>query len=386
MQKKLIALAMASAFAAPAFAATSNVDIYGVMNVSVDRVDTGVTNKNNTTNVNSNASRIGFKGTEDLGGGLAAVWQIETGFNADGQTQVDGKAGTGSYGFASRNTFVGLKGGFGTVLLGQMDTPMKGLGRAVDNFGDGMADSRNILGSSVDGTNQYDLRTKNTIAYVTPDFSGLSAVLAYVTDWNNNKNTPISSTCTSTLDCNKTDAWSAAVNYNNGPLLLGAGYEKHNMTTGATAGNIDASNHIWRVVAGYSFAGAKIGALYEKASGDTVTFAAGTTAANNNAADRKAWGLFGNYAIGAVTLKANYLKAGDTNSGANTGAKQYTLGADYAMSKRTTAYAYYAKVKNDSAAGYGMGGAAGDSNSFVPGTTNLGVDPSVFGIGMKHSF
>jgi predicted porin len=138
------------------------------------------------------------------------------------------------------------------------------------------------------------------------------------------------------------------------------------------------SAHIWRVVGGFSFAGAKIGAQYEKASGDTATTV--------NGADRKAWGVFGNYAIGAVTLKANYLKADETNNVANSGAKQYTLGADYAMSKRTTAYAYYAKVKNDSAASYGLGFGGGDSNKFAPTGAMAGADPSVFGIGMKHAF
>lgn len=367
MQKKLIALALASAFAAPAFAATSNVDIYGVMNLSVERIDSGRVGADKSTSLNNNSSRIGFKGTEDLGGGLAAVWQVESSLVAD----------QGSGTLAARNTFVGLKGGFGSVLLGKIDTPMKGLGRAVDNFGDGIADSRNILGSRYStGGNLWDARTNNTIAYVTPDFSGLSAVLAYVTD----TGTAFTATstsgpfapCTVGLDCNKSDAWSGAVNYNNGPLLLGAGYEKHNALVGA---NATVTSHIWRVVAGYSFAGAKLGAQYEKASGDLA-------AANDNLADRKAWGLFANYGIGAVTLKANYLKADETNNVANSGAKQYTLGADYALSKRTTAYAFYAKVKNDSAAAYGLG-AAGTTNTAL-GTA--GVDPSVFGVGMKHSF
>ncbi|MGE5320046.1 MAG: porin [Hyphomicrobiaceae bacterium] len=363
MQKKLIALALASAFAAPAFAATSNVDVYGILNMSVDYIDSNVNGADKSVNVTSNASRLGFKGTEDLGGGLAAIWQVESGFNGDGQS------GSGS--LASRNTFVGLKGGFGTLLVGQHDTPMKGLGRMVDNFGDGLADSRNILGSDYkSGANMWDLRTKNTIAYVTPDFSGLSATLAYVTDWNGAASNTLP--CVAGLDCNKFQAWSGDVSYINGPLLLGAGYEKHDglVATG------DISSHIWRLVGGFSFAGAKLGAQYEEAKGDLAVN-------GDSAADRKAWGVFGNYAIGAVTLKANYLKADETNNVANSGAKQYTLGADYALSKRSTAYVYYAKVKNDSAAGYGLGFGGGDSNKFAG---VAGVDPSVFGIGMKHAF
>ncbi|MBN8767520.1 MAG: hypothetical protein ABT22_11230 [Thiobacillus sp. SCN 64-317] len=372
MQKKLIALALASAFAAPAFAATSNVDIYGVMNLSVERIDSSVSGKDKSTSINSNSSRLGFKGTEDLGGGLAAIWQIESSIAAD----------SGSGTLAARNTFVGLKGGFGTVMLGKIDTPMKGLGRAVDNFGDGIADSRNILGSSTApnaagtrGTSLWDARPNNTIQYVTPDFSGLSGSLAYSTDTGAGSGSNANNPCVVGLDCNKNDAWSVAANYNNGPLLLGAGYEKHNTLNAATSPN-DISSKIWRVIAGYSFAGAKIGGLYEKASGDLLTN-------NDNLADRKAWGLFGNYAIGAITLKANYLKADDTSNIANSSAKQYTLGADYALSKRTTAYAFYAKVKNDTNASYGLGAGAGPSNTAF-GTA--GVDPSVFGLGMKHTF
>src|SRR5512143_4270427 len=119
MKKSLIALAVASAVSAPAFAATSNVDIYGKLHLSVNFLNDQCDNKAqcigvntpanvaadgmNNVSISSNASRIGFKGTEDLGGGLAAIWQVETGFNADGQT-----SGGSSGAWATRNTFVGL--------------------------------------------------------------------------------------------------------------------------------------------------------------------------------------------------------------------------------------------------------------------------------------
>lgn len=357
MQKKLIALALASAFAAPAFAATSNVDIYGVLNVSVDRVDSNQTGKDKSTSVNSNASRIGFKGSEDLGGGLKAIWQVESGFNAD-----DNSKGT----LGSRNTFVGLSGGFGTVLAGRHDTPMKLLGRKVDNFGDGMADSRNILGSTAnDGKNAFDGRQNNVIAYISPNFSGLTVVGAYVTD---NGASTAGTACVTGLDCNTNDAYSLTADYANGPFMLGAGYEKHNVN----AAGVTNSRKLWRLVGGYTFGDAKLGALYENGSADTALAPA----------DRKAWGLFGNYAIGAITLKANYLKADDYKGVANSSAKQYTLGADYALSKRSTAYVYYAKVKNDTNAAFGLGLGGGDSNT----VNAAGADPSVIGLGVKHTF
>jgi len=363
MQKKLIALALASAFAAPAFAATANVDVYGVVNASVDYVNSDVTGKDNSTSVNSNASRLGFKGAEDLGGGLKAVWQVESGFNAD----------TGGGAIGSRNTFVGLSGGFGTVLVGRHDTPMKMLGRKVDNFGDGMGDDRNIIGSSAaDGKNMFDGRPNNVIAYVTPNFSGLSGAIAYVAD--HGGATGINPTaCISKLDCNKNDAYSLMATYENGPFMVGAGYENHNIATTTTSTE---SRDLWRVVGGFKFGDAKLGALYESGSADTGLAPA----------DRSAWGIFGNYAIGAITLKANYLKADDYAGMASSGAEQYTIGADYSLSKRSTAYIYYANVKNDTNAAYGLGIGGGDSNK-VGGTAGaLGTNPDVIGIGMKHTF
>jgi predicted porin len=350
--KKILAIAIATAFAAPAFAATSNVDVYGVLNVSIDRVDPDQAGKDSTTNVTSNASRLGFKGSEDLGGGLKAIWQVESGFNAD----------TGGGSIGSRNTFVGLSGDWGTVLAGRHDTPMKMLGRKVDNFGDGMADDRNIIGSSaVDGKNMFDGRPNNVIAYITPNFSGLTAVVAYVTD----NNSGAAASCVSTLDCNKTDAYSVMADYANGPFMAGLGYEKHNVANGD-------SRSLWRAVGGFKFGDAKLGALYESGSAD----------ASLAPADRNAWGLFGNYAIGAITLKANYLKADDYANVANSGADQYTLGVDYALSKRSTAYAYYAKVNNDTNAAFGLGIGGGASSK----VNAVNTDPSVFGIGMKHTF
>jgi predicted porin len=360
MKKSLIALAAAGAFAAPAFAATSNVDVYGVLNVSIGSVDSDVTNDDRSTSVTSNASRIGFKGSEDLGGGLAAVWQIETGLN------LDESGGT----LASRNSFVGLKGGFGTVLFGRHDTPVKLLGRSVDNFGDTMADSRNLLGADgSNGASVYDMRPSNAIAYVSPSFSGLSFMGAYSTDHGvGNANN-----CVTGLDCNDRDAYSVSGSYNNGPLMLGAGYERQNTVLG---GN-DVDRSIWRIVGSFTMGDLKLGAQYENGSADNVAGLVG--------GDRDAWGIFGNYALGNIVLKANYLSVDDYKGVGSSGAKQYTLGADYGLSKRTTVYALYAKVKNDNNASFDLGVGAGDSdNTNAAGV--FGNDPSVFAVGLKHSF
>src|SRR5664279_1950936 len=141
MQKKLIALAIASAISAPVFADNANFTFYGAADVSYDMVNTGdgVTAANGLVPVqgvtkrvvSSNVSKFGFKGAEDLGDGLAAVWQIEQQINFD-----DAAKNT----FASRNTFAGLKSdSMGTVLFGIHDTPYKIATRGLDVFGDSIA-------------------------------------------------------------------------------------------------------------------------------------------------------------------------------------------------------------------------------------------------------
>lgn len=361
MQKKLIALAVAGLVAAPAFAATSNVDVYGVLNMSIGSIDADVTNVDRSTSVTSNSSRFGIKGSEDLGGGLKALWQVESGINLDEQN------GT----LSNRNSFVGLSGGFGTVLVGNHDTPMKLVHRKVDNFGDTLVDSRNVLGARADtGATMFDLRTRNTIAYVSPNFSGLTVTAAYVTD---HESTALSTECVANLDCNVEDAYSLNAIYENGPLMLGGAYEKHNISTGGLTSD---DRDMWRLVGGYTFGNFKVGALYENGSGSAAS------GVNFAVADRSGWGVFANYAMGNITLKANYLSVDDYGNTTNTAANQWTLGADYALSKRTTAYALYGKIKNDAAAAYGIGVGANDSDQ----NASAGADPSVIAVGVRHSF
>ena len=142
MKKSLIALAVAGAFAAPAMAATSNVDVYGLMHFAIE--DTNVNGQD--LQVTDRVSRIGFKGSEDLGGGLKAIWQIEQQINATNSANTTvttstatittsgghsythnhtASVGNGAFGGAGlRNTFIGLSGSFGTVLMGRHDTPL----------------------------------------------------------------------------------------------------------------------------------------------------------------------------------------------------------------------------------------------------------------------
>jgi predicted porin len=317
MKKSLIALAVAGAFAAPAFAATSNVDVYGIVNVAIQ--DTNASGSD--IQVTDNFSRIGFKGAEDLGGGLKAVWQIESGLGSG----TDGM-GTGSIG--TRNTFVGLAGGFGTFVMGRHDTPYKLGTLSQDIFGDTIADYN--LGR-LDGveliSNTHDHRNPDAIAYISPTWSGFHFAIAAVA----------TNTAANLNNGDSVDAWSATGVYANGPLFASLSYQ--------TVDLLDSD--AYKLGLGYTFGDTTVNLVYENIDGATA------------AADRDSWLVNVKHAMGPITLKAQYGQAdvGTANQ------DQLAIGADYALSKRTTAYFVYGKGDNDA-----------------------GKDASGWNLGIKHSF
>jgi predicted porin len=345
MKKSLIALAVAGTFAAPAFAATENVDVYGKLHVSLnipgDQATTG--NGSGDLQLSSNASRFGIKGAEDLGGGLSAIWQFEQTLNLD-------ESGGN---LATRNSFLGLKGGFGTVLAGRHDTPLKLVGRSVDLFGDTMADSRNVLNGG------SDTRANNVIAYMTPDMGGFGIAAAYVTDLGANE------VADSTL-------YNLSATYKNGPLYLGLGYGD-----GDGHENLGLGAHM-RLGAGFNMGSFKLVAQYDSLEDDSEVGAAGLT----QAGDFAGWMVGGAFTMGNVVLKANYMEGeydGDLLA-AGYDTNQFTIGADYNLSKRTTVYALYAAGENIT---LGKGAGATDP---ISSCGTCGGDISVISLGMTHTF
>ena len=358
MKKSLIALAVAGAFAAPAFAATSNVDVYGKLHMSVSLVDDQVqdnpatvgTNEGvNDLQITSNASRFGLKGSEDLGNGLSGIWQIESGVNLDEQS------GT----LSNRNSFVGLSGGFGTVLLGNHDTPLKLVGRSVDLFGDTLADSRNVMGGG------SDTRAKNVLAYISPSFSGLTVAAAYTTDLGDGNNSAVNPFSGSTIksDADSNGAYNLNATYTNGPIFAGIGYGD-----GDYHENNGLGAHV-RLAGGFTFGNAKIVGQYDSLEDDT---AAGE--------DYTAWMIGGAFTMGNIVLKANYMAGEVDNCVGMCEPTQWTIGADYNLSKRSSLYALYVAGEE----GVVLGAGAGSTDQFGSGVAS--GDVSAFSLGVVHSF
>mgnify|MGYP001249742179 CR=1 FL=1 len=353
MMKKILAAAIVSAFAAPAFAATANVDIYGAFRGSVDFVDAD--GFDSRTRVSSNNSRIGFKGAEDLGGGLSAIWQWEYAFQLDQQSATNTfQSNNDTQGSnSSRHTFVGLSSKtLGSLTLGTQESPLKTSTGPLAVFGDTLADYRSVF-------TKLSTRSDNSVMYTSPTMTGLTLRAMYGARNENG--------VTATEDSNM---YAASVVYSNGPLYATLAYES-NEDVSTTVSKNDA----WRAGVGYTFGNTKLGLAYEDNDRDD---SAVTTTAN----DGSAWYVSVSHKMGNVTLGASYTDRDEYTSGADNGAKQYAVGATYSLSKRTELYALYTEVKNDTNGTNNIGAATGIATV----STVAGGDASGFSLGMNHSF
>ena len=380
MNKKLLALAVAGAFAAPvAMADSSNVVIYGTINMSVDSVDggsfqTGGTNAQaataeRRTRISSNNSNLGFKGTEDLGNGLSAIWQYETAISFD-NTARETASSTDLIGTTGgRNTFAGFSSKtMGTLTFGNQESPMKTSISKLDMFNNTIADYRTLIGTQV--------RMANSVLYASPNFNGFDAKVGYSAR-NEGGNDA------STGSVSDPSYWSGSLTYANGPILAAVAHEVEKFVTDSATNTKQTTS---RAGFGYNFGVAKVGVGY-----NTTKFAT-TTAAVSSTVKVNSWMVSGAYNLGKTTLKAQYVRSSDTkgNTISSEGAKQWTIGADYSLSKRTNLYALYTTLKNDGNSSRTLG-----TNATILGASTgvatvaaagAGQDPKAFSVGFVHSF
>ena len=370
MQKKVFILTLAAGLAAPlaALADTANFTFYGTADVSYDMINAGdgTTTANGATAVtgvskrvvSSNVSKFGFKGSEDLGDGLSAIWQVEQ------QIDIDAAAKNT---FASRNTFAGLKSAnFGTVLFGIHDTPYKISTRKLDVFGDNIADNRALLGGvkGVSAAAAFDGRPTDVLAYLSPAFAGVTAAIATVNLKESN-----------TKSTDKNDSvLSLAVMYDVAPFYGSLGYESHTLESNVvtTQGNKETAT---KVGFGFKPEGFELGVVYEQTTDNLGT-------AQANLYGHKAAYVSGKMNIGDDAVKVAYGKAGVVGATVNSGASQISVGYDHGLSKRTKLYALYSRISNSKAANYGFSQSSAASSS----NSGFGTSPSVLSLGVKHSF
>ncbi len=330
-----------------------NVEVYGQARLSVDMIDTDSKTADadtKLTRVSSNSSRLGFKGKEDLGDGLSAVYQVELG------VVFDGSVSTVSF----RNTYGGLNSkSLGTLIFGIHDTPYKLATGGLDIFGDTMGDYNAIIGN-VNGAANFDLRTQDAIHYQSPTWGGFHFRAATSTKGTETSNGAVADP----------SGYSASAVYSSATLYAALAYESHknNFATWDLGTTITGT----KAGVGYTFGDTKIGLVYEALKDDL----------SNSQYTRNALYLALSHKLGNETIKLAYGSADDgDNPATETGATQITAGIDHALSKRTTIYALYSKMKNDANATYSMGVGVAP----IPGV-GAGEDPSAVSIGINHSF
>jgi predicted porin len=345
MNKKLIALAVAGACVAPAaMAQTANpVTLYGRVYVTLESVEGkgGASPVVRRTRVEDQASLFGIRGTEDLGGGTKVFFQLETGFRPDSNNTT----------FATRNSGVGLQGGWGSILLGRWDMPWKVTTIAVDPFGD--LTLSGITGTLSDGGN-FDRREQNVIQYWSPNFAGFTVRLARTA--NEGKTASINPY-----------SQGASLAWTRGPVYLFGAYEEHHDQLGSTptAGVKEEGAALGGSV---SFGPVKIGGQAQEIK-------------KTDRAKQKNW--MGNvvFTFGNNQIMYQYMQSKD--GALNTAATQpdcdsNSLGYQYNFSRRTFFLAQYTKVDNNDASACNFG-----ANRLA---ISAGQDPQGVSVGIRHVF
>ncbi|HHW63556.1 MAG TPA: porin [Rhodocyclaceae bacterium] len=348
MQKKLIALAVAGLVSAPAFA-QSNVTIYGVADAAVGFGGHGDNDFSGIVDGVLSGNRLGFKGTEDLGNGLKAVFTLEQGFDiGNGVAGPQVGSTTDKDSVFSRQAFVGLSGAFGTVSLGRQYAP--GYFFNYDAVLGAKVSPQSILSNNggLSITPNSAARWDNSVAY-TGSFSGLTARAIYSMKAVETDPNP-----------NDDDAYGLSLDYANGPLSVGGVYQ--------VVQNNNEDQEEWGVGAGYDFGVVKLTGSYQAFDG--LGFVKG--------AEGDLWQVGVIVPVGAagnVHLAYGEYDRDDLN---NRGAESWTVAYTHALSKRTTAYVGYNNTENESGTNaFGLvGGSAGD----------LGDDSDLFVVGVRHTF
>lgn len=357
--KKMTAISIAMlCTASHAALAQSNLTIYGVADAGIVTERGGAAG--NITKVSSgvaSASRLGFRGSEDLGAGVSALFVLEAGISID-----TGALASSSQAF-NRQSFVGLKSkDAGTLTVGRQYTlTYNALGQVGDPFGSGLSGSAKNL-FPVAGAN---LRANNSIVYTTPVKNGFSAEALYA--------------------LGETSAGSKAgrqynlgINYSKGPVNARLAHNHRNNDSASVSGLENGRNTLF--VANVDFKAIKVFFAYSRDEGPN-------SAPLNNATPLPYGKVFNptlkgdDTLIGATipvgaggTILTSYIRKNDKTA-LNQDAAQYAVGYVHALTKRTSAYTSYGLIDNRNGAGYTVGNNA-----------ETGSGDRAFNIGLRHSF
>ncbi|RDI24360.1 porin [Pseudacidovorax intermedius] len=339
----LVALALASA--ATSSLAQSSVTVYGLVDLGFVRESGGPNGAeaSKLTSGVSAGSRLGFRGAEDLGGGLAAVYRLEMGLNAD-----TGTLGQGGRGFG-RESWVGLQGDWGRVLLGRQYTPVAIVQVESDPFGTGLAgDSANLISpGGAGGSNRMD----NTVRYALETRQGFTVDLAYGFGEKAN-------------DASLSREWGAAIGYVSGPVYVKLGHHNVNDANGkpGSMSLLAAKYDFGLLTAHFNYAINKGSSVFGVLNRDSRDVLLGVSVP-----------------YGPGRFLASYIRKDDRTL-ANNDANQWAVGYVHNLSRRTALYVSIARIHNNAPAGSATGFYR------VGNATEQGLGSRAFNVGVRHAF
>ena len=319
--------------------AQSSVTLYGVADAAVERVK-GATSTVRMASGQQQGSRWGMRGSEDLGGGLKAVFQIEAGLSLN-----TGALGQGGLGFG-RQAYVGLAGGFGAIRAGRQYSPMDDIASVI---GTKTYDVLSVV--PIIGNGDYN-RVNNAINYLSPSVGNTTFQLQYGFGAQRDRSD-------ASPDFGR--LVSANVLHASGPLTLGAGLIKVADADGTAAGKQGKDAVL--LVGAYDFGAVKLSAYFDQ---------------EDKAAEKlKVMGVAAAFKFGETTVSVGAAQARNVNGSADAmadDARIYTLQASHNLSKRTALYSHLTAVSNEGSAALGF-------NSPVAGSSSSGIQ-----FGIRHRF
>lgn len=354
--------ALALAACAAGAQAQTNVQVYARLNVSAEYVKASATTAGprlSQQRISNNRSVLGFRGSEDLGGGTSVIFQIEGTLSPD----------TGAGELARRDTRVGLDGHLGTLFAGHWATAYNGATASLDPFYPTTAGYMSIIGNgaasavdNVSNVSSFDRRQANSVHYWSRPWKGVALRLTHGLAEERPANGA------------KPSLTSLAAIYDQGPWYATLAHERHHDYQGP--GRSDSGT---KLALARRFGSTRVALLaerleYELAGGDLA---------------RNAYYVSVSHQMGAHGLRLGVARAGDgkgasgsrigfIRGGARTGAVHVTLGYDYTLSKRTSMYAYVTQLDNEANGGYDF---AINSLAAAPGATLKGA-----ALGLRHTF
>ncbi|POZ60556.1 porin [Chromobacterium alticapitis] len=355
MKKIIIAAAVAAAV--PALA-QADVNIYGSLRAGVSMTKNSANNYSSTFGVDDFGSRIGFKGSEDLGNGLKTIWQVETGFAIDGVAGGGSASGT----FANRESYVGVDSGFGKLRVGYL-TDVLADSEATDNlYGprrDGMGTNFPLYEQG-DLFSYGDLRFKNSVRYDSPTLYGFNLTLQYGAGENQPagqkkqgeqygvrlayQNAGFFGAFANATQLNTKGSSNSSTN------RLEGGYSANNLYL--------AASYQWLTTYGDAWAQAKNadGSLKFDANKQPIYALPGinqlspTVGTGGNKVENTTWALNAAYTIGNFKPSVVYSKRGDAKVDGvrySLGGNQWAAALDYTMSKNTMVEVGYGERKDN---------------------------------------